>query len=136
MYDNMYASEVGAGFGLTFWIFNFAFIAFFIVVMWKIFVKAGKPGWGIIIPIYNIILVLGLTGRPIWWIILWLFFFPIMQIICCFDMAKAFGKSSGFGVGLWLLGFIFFPILAFDSSECMEMINFNRQSLSEIKNIK
>ena len=129
MFDNMYASEVGAGPGIVFWIVYLTVIIFMLIVMWKIFVKAGKPGWGCIIPIYNIILVLEITGRPIWWIIFWLFFSPIMQIIFCFDIAKAFGKSSGFGVGLWLLGFIFFPILAFDSSEYQETIHIVSQPL-------
>lgn len=128
MFDNMYVSESSTGPGLVFWIFYFAFIAFFIVVMWKIFVKAGKPGWGCIVPIYNIILQLEIAGRPIWWI--FLMFIPLVNtviaIIIIFDIAKAFGKGTGFGLGMLFLPFIFFPILAFDSSECMEMIHFNR----------
>ncbi len=123
MYDDMYASEAVAGFGIVFWIFYFALIIFMIVVMWKIFVKAGKPGWGCIIPIYNIILQLEIAGRPFWWI--FLMFIPIVNIVIAiivlFDIAKAFGKSGGFAIGMLFLPIIFFPILAFDSSEYTEI---------------
>ena len=125
MYDNMYASEVSSGPGIVFWIFYFAFIVFFFIVMWKIFVKAGKPGWGCIVPIYNIILQLEIAGRPLWWI--FLMFIPLVNtvvaIIILFDIAKAFGKGTGFGLGMLFLPFIFFPILAFDSSEYGETIH-------------
>ena len=125
MYDNMYTSEIGAGPGIVFWIFYFAFIVFFIIVMWKIFVKAGKPGWGCIVPIYNNILQLEIAGRPIWWI--FLMFIPfvniVISIIVIIDFAKAFGKGTGFGIGMLFLPFIFFPILAFDSSEYQETIH-------------
>jgi hypothetical protein len=83
--------------------------------LWKTFAKAGKPGWGAIIPIYNAILLLEIAGRPIWWIIL--FFIPLVNlvvgIIVGIDVARNFGKGTGFGLGLALLGFIFYPILGF-----------------------
>ena len=83
--------------------------------MWKCFVKAGKPGWAAIVPIYNIIVVLEIAGKPIWWVLL--FFIPCVNIIIALlvfiDFAKAYGQGAGFGIGLWLLGFIFFPILGF-----------------------
>ena len=86
---------------------------------WKVFTKAGKPGWAAIIPIYNAIVLLEIAGKPLWWVIL--FFIPIvnliMMIIVCLAVAKNFGKSDGFGVGLALLGFIFFPILGFGSAQ-------------------
>ena len=130
MYDNMYASEISSGPGIAFWIFYFAFIVFFIIVMWKIFMKAGKPGWGCIVPIYNIILQLEIAGRPLWWI--FLMFIPLVNtvvaIIILFDIAKAFGKGTGFGLGMLFLPFIFFPILAFDSSEYQETIHIVSQS--------
>ena len=86
---------------------------------WKMFVKAGKPGWGIIIPIYNLILLLEIAERPTWWIIL--FFIPIANLIVAIlmyiEVAKKFGKSEAFGVGLALLGFIFMPILGFGDAK-------------------
>ena len=87
--------------------------------MWKMFVKAGKPGWAAIIPIYNAIVMLEIVGRPIWWIILLLI--PCVGVIFAFilsiDLAKSFGKGAGFGIGIALLGFIFIPMLGFGDAK-------------------
>ena len=91
---------------------------FIIVSLWKVFVKAGQPGWGAIIPIYNAYLLLKIAGRPGWWLLLWLI--PIVNIIIAIvvsiDIAGKFGKGTGFGIGLAFLGFIFYPILAFSDA--------------------
>lgn len=62
--------------------------------------------------------MLRIAGRPLWWIIL--FFIPlvgmIVGIVLSIDIAKKFGKGTGFGIGLALLGIIFYPILAFGDS--------------------
>ena len=83
------------------------------------FVKAGKPGWAAIIPIYNAIVLLQIAGKPLWWIILLLI--PIVNIvigiIVCLAVARNFGESGAFGVGLAFLGVIFFPILGFGSAQ-------------------
>ena len=86
-----------------------------IVTMWKIFTKAGEPGWAAIIPIYNFIVLLKIAGKPAWWIILMLIPFVniVILAIVCISLAKNFGKSAGYGWGLFLLGFIFGPMLAF-----------------------
>jgi hypothetical protein len=90
-----------------------------IVAMWKVFTKAGQPGWASIIPIYNLYIWCKIVGRPWWWIILMLI--PLVNfiicIILCIDLAKSFGKGVGFGLGLALLGIIFFPILGFGSAQ-------------------
>src|SRR5947207_15187347 len=90
-----------------------------IVAMWKVFTKAGQPGWASIIPIYNLYIWCKIVGRPGWWIILMLIPFVnfIIGIILCIDMAKSFGHGVGFGLGLVFLGVIFFPILGFGSSQ-------------------
>jgi len=90
-----------------------------IVAMWKVFTKAGQPGWASIIPIYNLYIWCKIVGRPWWWIILMLIPFVnfIICIILCIDLAKSFGKGVGFGLGLALLGIIFFPILGFGSAQ-------------------
>jgi hypothetical protein len=90
-----------------------------IVAMWKVFTKAGQPGWASIIPIYNLYVWCKIVGRPGWWIILLLIPFVniIVGIILCIDMAKSFGKGVGFGIGLALLGIIFWPILGFGSAQ-------------------
>ncbi len=104
---------------LLFFAFELALIVAIIAGFWKVFVKAGKPGWAAIIPIYNAIVLLEIAGKPLWWIIL--FFIPIVNIIvgiiACIALAKKFGKSDAFGVGLALLGFIFFPILGFGDAQ-------------------
>ena len=90
-----------------------------VVAVWKIFTKAGKPGWASIIPIYNWIVMLQVIGRPWWWIILMLI--PIVNIVIhimvMLELAKVFGKGTGFAIGLILLPFIFLPILGFGDAQ-------------------
>jgi len=90
-----------------------------IASLWKVFTKAGKPGWASIVPIYNIIILLEITGKPIWWIFLYLI--PLVNIVVAIivmiELARRFGKSDGFGIGLALLGAIFLPILAFGNAQ-------------------
>ncbi len=106
-------------FGAIFLIIYLAIIIFIIAAVWKVFVKAGKPGWAAIVPIYNVIVLLEIVGRPLWWVLL--FFIPIVNfivaIIVYIDLAKSFGKSAAFGIGLLFLGIIFFPILGFGDAE-------------------
>lgn len=94
-------------------------LIFGVVVWWKIMAKAGLPGWGIFIPIYNIYLMCKLAGKPGWWLLL--FFVPLVNIVVGIlvnvGIAERFGKGVGFAVGLILLPIIFFPILAFGSAE-------------------
>ena len=100
-------------------LFVIAIGLFLIVSLWKVFEKAGQPGWGVLIPIYNILLLLKIAGKPGWWILLYLI--PLVNIvigiIVCIDIAKNFGKDAGFGIGLAFLGIIFYPILAFGSAQ-------------------
>jgi hypothetical protein len=100
-------------------IFGLLIALVLIVAMWKVFTKAGQPGWASIIPLYNIYIWCKIVGRPGWWVILLLI--PIVNfivaIILCIDLAKSFGKGVGFGLGLAFLGVIFFPILGFGSAQ-------------------
>ena len=95
-----------------------AILVIMIVGMWKTFVKAGQPGWGCIIPIFNVYLMIKIAGRPGWFLIL--FFIPlvnlIVSILITVDIARNFGKGIGFMLGLIFLGFIFYPILGFGSA--------------------
>ncbi|MEY4917565.1 MAG: hypothetical protein RL616_1478 [Verrucomicrobiota bacterium] len=86
---------------------------------WKVFTKAGKPGWAAIIPIYNLIVLLQVAGKPLWWFILFLIPFVnlIAAVLVGLAVAKNFGKSDLFGIGLGLLGFIFYPILGFGDAQ-------------------
>jgi hypothetical protein len=88
--------------------------------MWKTFSKAGKPGWACLVPIYNLIVMLQIAGRPLWWFVLLLIPMVnfIVAIIIMVDIARAFGKGVVFGVfGLALFGFIGFPMLGFGSAQ-------------------
>jgi len=53
--------------GTEFWILIIFIIAFYLYVYWRIFEKAGKPGWASLIPIYNTIILLEIVGKPWWW---------------------------------------------------------------------
>ncbi len=105
--------------GPVFWIIYVAVLLFMLAAMWKVFTKAGQPGWAILIPIYNLYVLCKIAGRPGWWLILCLIPFVnlIIFIILDIDIAKNFGKGAGFGIGLLLLPFIFFPILGFGSAQ-------------------
>ena len=102
--------------GPVFWICYTVYTILIIAAWWKIFSKAGQPGWAAIIPIYNCIVWCKIVGRPAWWVLLLLICFPIFFIILSIDLAKSFGKGVGFAIGLILLSIIFFPILGFGSA--------------------
>lgn len=88
---------------------------FLVVGRWRVFEKAGEPGLASIVPIYDMIVTLRITGRPMWWIIL--LFVPIVNFIAWMiinlNLAWRFGKDLGYAFGLTLLPFVFFPILGF-----------------------
>ncbi len=113
------SSGAGALGGMLFTVVFLALCVFLIASFWKVFTKAGEPGWACLIPIYNAIVWLKIAGRPAWWLVLMLIPFVniIVAIIASIDFAKQFGKDAGFGIGLALLGFIFYPILAFGSAQ-------------------
>jgi len=92
-------------------------ILLMIISTWKIYTKAGKPGWASIVPFYQTIVLLDICGRPWWWLFLLMIPFVniIAYLITMFDLARNFGKGGGFAIGLIFLPFIFYPILAFSS---------------------
>jgi len=110
------AGEAAIGFvgGLIYLVFLVVLIA----AMWKIFAKAGKPGWASIVPIYNIVVLLEIVGRPVWWIVMLLIPFVnfVFIFILMIDLAKSFGKGVGFALGLIFISPIFLPILGFGSA--------------------
>ena len=83
--------------------------------MWTTFVKARKPGWAAIIPIYNLWVLIQITDNEWWWLIL--FFIPVIQLIAVIkisiDLADKFGQGIVYGIGLWLFPFVFWPLLGF-----------------------
>lgn len=102
----------GSVFGL---IISLAIVVFMIASVWRVFTKAGQPGWAVLIPIYNAYVLCKVGGKPGWWVIL--LFIPIvnivMSLLISLGVAEKFGKGAGFGIGLWPLPIIFYPILAF-----------------------
>jgi len=116
----METAASGAGtYGAGSWIIALVFTALMVAAGWKIFIKAGEPGWAALIPIYNVIVLLKIAGKPAWWIILLLI--PVVNfvisILVAAGLAKNFGKGTGFVVGLVLLPFIFYLILGFGSAQ-------------------
>lgn len=88
------------------------------LAFYGVFTKAGKPGWAGFVPIYNWIVLLEVSGRPAWWIILFLipFLNVVIWIIVMLDLAKSFGKGAGFAIGLILFSWLFMMILGFGSA--------------------
>lgn len=113
------AGAAAAGlFGLCFLVIELAILGLFIAGMWKIFAKAGQPGWMSLIPILNMYILVQISGREVLWFVLLLV--PCVNIVALvlvwMDVAKKFGQGPGFGLGLAFLPFIFAPILGFGSA--------------------
>jgi hypothetical protein len=115
----MESSSGGGGPSILVFIIELGLMGLWLAGMWKTFVKAGKPGWAAIVPIYNFVVLVEIAGRPVWWVILMLI--PcvnlVVMVLLCLDVAKAFGKSAGFGIGLAFLSFVFYPMLGFGDAE-------------------
>ena len=86
--------------------------------MWKTFEKAGHPGWTCIVPIYNAVILLKISEKPMWWLLFC--FIPLINIFIFIaigiSIARQFNKSTGFGLGLTLFPYVFYPILGFGDS--------------------
>lgn len=113
-----------------------------IIAMWMLFTKCGEAGWKSIIPIYNLVVMLKIVGiNPLWILILFVpligsLFFFFVTIVADIRLAKGFGKSEGFAVGLILLNFIFMMILAFGKSDWNPgRIDFNSFSFLNSKDL-
>ncbi|QEL13447.1 DUF5684 domain-containing protein [Limnoglobus roseus] len=101
-----------------------AIIGLMLASMWKIFEKAGEPGWAAIVPFYGAYILITRVARmeAAWF---WLLLVPVVNGFVAigliftlpFALAQRFSKDAGFGVGLLLLGFVFYPILAFGDAE-------------------
>ena len=89
-----------------------------LAAQWRVFAKAGVPGWACLIPVYNLVKLLHITGRSGWWTLG--LFVPFLNLFVSirlvFELAGAFGRGVGFGFGLLLLSPIFIPILGFGSA--------------------
>src|SRR5438045_3718978 len=99
----------GSGGGVGAGVVGVVVAAVYFAAGWRLFRKAGQPGWAMLIPIYNAIVLLKIAQKPVWWLVL--FLIPIVNFLVYFTVvigiAKAFGKSTAFGVGLLFLSPIF-----------------------------
>lgn len=99
--------------------FIVALIVFLIVAEWKVYTKAGQPGWAVLIPIYNFYVLLKIVGKPGWWLLLMLV--PLVNIVIAIYvihlLSKSFGQGTGFTFGLIFLSFIFYPILGYGAAK-------------------
>jgi hypothetical protein len=114
--DNSLGGGLAAALGGTMLLVCLAIAVVFIIGLWKVFVKAGRPGWAALIPIYNSYVLVKIAGRPGWWLLL--FLIPLVNIaiaiVVAIDIAKAFGQSAVFGVLLlFLLSGIGYLVLGF-----------------------
>ena len=114
--DTVGASGAGGGI-IT--IIYLAVVVLEIAAMWQVFSKAGQPGWAAIIPIYNTITMLKVVGRPLWWFVLLLI--PLVNIVMWFmialDLAKSFGRGTGFGVATFFFPYVTIPMLGFGGAQ-------------------
>ena len=135
--DYEYSYEVNGGlFGAAMAVWILVVIAIYVVTvvgLWKTYVKAGRPGWAAIIPFYNWWVWVEIIGRPRWWFWVYLAaallsWIPVLgwilavvvfviYLLGCLDMAKCFGKGAGYGIGLWLVPFVFAPMLGFGDAQ-------------------
>lgn len=117
-YDDSMAYAAVAGFSMVIMLIYLVVLIVMLIGIWKLFTKAGQPGWGAIIPFYNMYLLFKITFGNGWYFLF--SFIPIVNfvfsIILLFKLSKAFGKGIGFGFGLLFLSPIFFCILGFGSA--------------------
>lgn len=90
-----------------------------VIVLWRIFTKAGRPGWLAIIPIVNTVVLIQIAGHSGWTILFYLIpvFNIVWGIIIALHLGQSFKKGGAFSFFLlWLLSLIGYIVLAFDSS--------------------
>ena len=90
-----------------------------IISWWKIFSKANQAGWKVLVPFLNFIVVTKILNKPIWWMVIYLIL-PVGHILVSLQMAKLFGKKIVFAVGMILVPFVFYPLLAFSKAQIAE----------------
>ncbi len=119
MSNELMYNAAAASFGAAYTIIMLVWIVVALVGMWKLYVKAGKPGWASIVPFYNLYCLYDMAFG-IGWLFL-LTFIPfvnfVITIIMLFKLARAFGQGIGFGFGLLFLTPIFMLILGFGGAE-------------------
>jgi len=105
----------GGGGSAVVLVIQLAVLVALVAGMAKVFAKADEPAWGAIVPIYNTYLLIKIGGNPWWYLLLLLI--PLVNVLVLakvsIDVAKSFDKGVGYGIGLWLLQPLFYPLLGF-----------------------
>jgi hypothetical protein len=86
----------------------------FLAGFWLILEKAGQSGVLSLVPVYNFVVLLRVVGKPWWWVIPPLTI--VMPIVVGLHLARCFGRSEGFGLGLAFLPFVFYPLLGLSNA--------------------
>jgi len=108
-------SAAGGAMAMAMMVVWLAIVLVFLAAMWRVFTKAGQPGWAAIVPIYNYVVLCKIGGKPGWWFLIWFLLVPWFMV--CIGIAKNFGKGTGFGVGLALLFPLFILVLAWGDTK-------------------
>ena len=102
-------SFIGGLFSLIFGLAYFAFIGAIIYGGWKTFEKAGKPGWAMLVPIYNLVVLHEIVGRETIKLLLW--FIPLVNLYFIITLYISLGRSFGKReTGELILSVLFWPI--------------------------
>lgn len=116
--DDAARSTAAAAASTTTSLFILGVVVLMIAAMWRVFERAGEHGWAVLVPIYNLYVICRVAGMSPWWMLAAII--PLVNIIFMFansiGVAKRFGKGVGYGIGLALLPFIFWPMLAWGDS--------------------
>lgn len=120
---------------LAVWLIALVILILQVIGQWKTFKKAGKGGWEALIPIYNVVVQCRIVGLNPLWIVLVIcggmilnlipvigqvassFLSIYFAVVLAISTARSYGKDDGFGVGLLLLGPVFWMILGLSSAE-------------------
>lgn len=107
-------SELGAAALLT----ALAVALLWLAAGWRLFAKAGRPGWAALVPVYNALVFLDIAGLSRLWLPA-LFLPPLTMVVglaALYALGRAFGRGHFFCAGLMFLPALFVPILAFGAS--------------------
>jgi hypothetical protein len=111
--------KISSGFPVVVLLISLAVTLLILAAYWVLYERAGQAGWKSLIPFYNMYILMEISGKPGWW--LSLLFIPLVGVViyllAMLSLAKKFGRSELFGVGIFLLPMIFLPLLAFGDSK-------------------
>ena len=140
--NDSFAIMFASGFAIFFALISIAVSIVQTIAIWKIFEKAGKPGWAAIIPVYNLWVFFEIVDIPgplslLLVLPIFTFYIPVIRVlamltminsgitlslILCIRLPKKFGLDPAFALGLIFIPAVFFPILGFGKSEYVDKV--------------